>query len=51
MTFESVGLLIVAIYMVAAGELCCLSDNSGSLWNDLVYCHLKLTLLLPTAIG
>ena len=47
MTFESEGLLIVAIYiwlppasyvvfsdnsglhMVAAGELCCLSDNSG----------------------
>ena len=31
MTFESEGVLIVAIYlhMVAAGELCCLSDNSG----------------------
>ena len=33
MTFESEGVLIVAIYlhMVAAGELCCLSDNSGSI--------------------
>ena len=32
MAFESEGVLIVAIYlhMVAAGELCCLSDNSGS---------------------
>ena len=31
MTFESEGLFIVATYlhMVAAGELCCLSDNSG----------------------
>ena len=31
MAFESEGVLIVAIYlhMVAAGELCCLSDNSG----------------------
>ena len=30
MTFESEGLYIVAIlHMVAAGELCCLSDNSG----------------------
>ena len=31
LTFESMGLLIVATYlhMVAAGELCCLSDNSG----------------------
>ena len=27
MTFESMGLLI--LHMVAAGELCCLSDNSG----------------------
>ena len=30
MTFESEGLYIVAfLHMVAAGELCCLSDNSG----------------------
>ena len=35
MTFESEGLYIVAfLHMVAAGELCCLSDNSGSILAD-----------------
>ena len=34
MTFETEGLLIVAIYiMVAAGELCCLSDYSGYIFH------------------
>ena len=42
MTFESEGLFNVAtfLHMVAAGELCCLSDNSGSLVSErLRYCN------------
>ena len=47
MTFESEGLHIVAfLHMVAAGELCCLSDNSGYIWLALASYVVFLTTLV-----